>query len=96
MLGDFDGDGFPEIGIAGGTFLRVFDFDCETGCSGTQWVRWARPSKDASSLQTGATIFDFDGDGSAEVVYADECFLRVYRGTDGVVLYSNYRTSGTW
>jgi hypothetical protein len=41
-------------------------------------------------------VFDFEGDGKAEVVYADECFLRVYDGSSGEVLYSAYRTSGTW
>jgi hypothetical protein len=40
-------------------------------------------------------VFDFDADGVAEVVYADECFLRVYRGTDGEVLFSRAASSGT-
>lgn len=96
-VGDFDGDGRPEIGVAGMSHFRVFDFDCPSGCNGeSPFVRWAQPSQDASSAQTGATIFDFDGDYQAEVVYADECFLRVYDGSDGAVVYSNYRTSGTW
>ena len=29
-------------------------------------------------------------------MYADECFLRVYDGKTGDVLFSSYRTSGTW
>ena len=29
-------------------------------------------------------------------VYADECFVRVYNGTDGDVLFSQYRSSCTW
>jgi hypothetical protein len=29
-------------------------------------------------------------------VYADECFLRVYEGDTGTVLYSAYRSSATW
>src|SRR5678815_1864953 len=79
--------------------IRDSDFDCAkggAGCSATPYVRWAQPSQDASSKQTGSSIFDFDGDGRAEVVYADECFLRVYEGATGRVLYSAYRTSGTW
>lgn len=97
-IGDFDGDGVPEIGIAGGTALRVYDFDCPAGCTADAepWVRWKQSSQDATSRQTSATLFDFDGDGSTEVVYADECFLRVYDGSDGAVLYSSYRNSGTW
>ncbi|HSC86470.1 MAG TPA: VCBS repeat-containing protein, partial [Polyangiaceae bacterium] len=97
VIGDFDADGFPEFAIAGKTRLRVFDLNCTSGCENAgSKIRWSQPSQDASSAQTGATIFDFDGDGKAEVVYADECFLRVYSGTDGKVVFSSYRTSATW
>ncbi len=98
-IGDFDNDGFPEISSAGGTALTVFDLDCkdpmQPGCL-APFVRWTQPSQDASSANTGSSIFDFEGDGQVEVVYADECFLRVYNGTDGEVLYSTFRTSCTW
>jgi len=97
-IGDFDNDGFPEVAIAGATRFRVFDFDCKAGGAGCEgpFVRWSQRSQDASSRQTAASIFDFDGDGKAEAVYADECFLRVYDGTSGDVLFSSFRTSGTW
>lgn len=97
-IGDFDHDGFPELAVAGATRFRVFDFDCKSGGAGCEgpFVRWSQRSQDASSRQTGASIFDFDGDGQAEAVYADECFLRVYDGKTGDVLFSSYRTSGTW
>jgi len=99
VIGDMDNDGFPEIGVAGKTHFWVLDPDCMTagaaGCQG-MGVRWSQPSQDASSAQTGASIFDFDGDGQAEVVYADECFLRVYDGKTGDVKYSAYRRSITY
>ena len=38
---------------------------------------------------------DFEGDGSAEVVYKDQTRLRVYRGTDGTILASVPTSSGT-
>jgi hypothetical protein len=97
-IGDFDHDGFPEVGVAGATRFRVFDFDCKNGGAGCEspFVRWSQRSQDSSSRQTTASIFDFDGDGKAEAVYADECFLRVYDGTNGDVLFSSYRTSATW
>ena len=47
-------------------------------------MRWKTAISDYSSHSTGSTVFDFDGDGSVEVVYRDEQFLRVYRGADGV------------
>ncbi len=98
-IGDFDNDGFPEISSAGGTAYTVFDLDCKDpmapGCT-SPYVRWTRPSQDASSANTGSSIFDFEGDGEAEAIYADECFLRVYQGSTGEVLYSSFRTSCTW
>jgi hypothetical protein len=48
-----------------------------------------------SSNVTGSSVFDFDADGVAEVAYADECYLRIYRGTDGEVLFSQAASSGT-
>jgi hypothetical protein len=97
-IGDFDGDGLPEVASAGATAYRVFDLKCDTGTPGcaSKWIRWAKPSQDATSGQTGSTIFDFDGDGAAEAVYADECFLRIYKGATGEVLFSGYRNSCTW
>src|SRR5688572_6255972 len=34
--------------------------------------------------------------GTSEVVYADECFVRVYNGQTGDVLFSQYHSSCTW
>jgi hypothetical protein len=98
VIADFDNDGRPEVGIAGGSRFRVFDLDCQGGGAGCEapFIRWSKPSQDATSRQTGASVFDFDGDGQAEAVYADECFLRVYNGRTGEVLFSTPRTSGTW
>jgi hypothetical protein len=79
-VADFDGDGLPEIGVAGSVAYSVFDPD------GAAAVLWQRTTQDASSNVTGSSVFDFDGDGRAEVVYNDECYMRVYAGTDGTVL----------
>jgi hypothetical protein len=78
-IADFDGDGLPEIGVAGASAYAVFDPD------GPAPVLWWSPTEDVSSNATGSSVFDFEGDGVAEVVYADECYVRVYRGTDGAV-----------
>ncbi len=101
-IADFDGDGRAEIGVAGATAYAVFDPDCAgvagatcpTGGAGG--ILWAKASQDASSNVTGSSVFDFDGDGKAEVVYADECFSRVYDGRSGEVLFSQFHTSCTW
>ena len=102
-LADFDGDGRVEIASAGGTAYTVFDLDCAAGgttavcASGrTDGVLWFQVSQDGSSNVTGSSVFDFEGDGRAEAVYADECFTRVYDGTTGQVMYSRFRRSCTW
>ncbi len=95
-IADFDADGRPEIGVAGGYAYSVYDVNRPgevvvqpTGDPppgpGQIYVRWSQPTQDLSSNATGSSVFDFQGDGAAEVVYADECFVRVYSGTDGAV-----------
>ncbi|HVY26511.1 MAG TPA: VCBS repeat-containing protein [Polyangiaceae bacterium] len=96
-IGDFDGDGMPELASAGGYAYRVFDLGCDAGCKDpANKIRWASPTQDCSSAMTGSTIFDFEGDGKAEAVYADECFVRVYDGKTGDVKFSTPRSSATW
>jgi len=102
-IADFDGDGRAEFASAGGSAYSVFDPDCVAGAtpdvcpSGrSDGVLWSQPSQDLSSNVTGSSVFDFDGDGHAEVVYADECFTRVYDGKSGTVEYSRFRRSCTW
>jgi hypothetical protein len=85
-VADFDGDGSAETGVAGSSAYAVFDAD------GT--LLWESRIQDGSSSRTGSSVFDFEGDGAAEVVYADEEFLRVYRGTDGGLLFEERIGSG--
>ncbi len=102
-VSDFDGDGRAEFATAGGTRYAVFDMDCVMGgnamnCNGmnqTTGVLWSQVSQDGSSNVTGSSVFDFDADGRAEAVYADECYLRIYDGRTGRVVYSVARSSGT-
>lgn len=101
-IADFDGDGRAEIGVAAREEYVVFDLDCRPDgdpayCRTARMdgQLWAVTVRDQSSGITGSTVFDFDADGAVEVVYADECFLRIFRGTDGTVLFSHPRSSGT-
>lgn len=87
-VADYDNDGAPEIGVAGASRYAVI----ETNGA----LKWAMPTQDSSSNRTGSSVFDFEGDGSAEVVYRDELFLRVYRGTDGAILFQVPMSSCTW
>jgi hypothetical protein len=58
-------------------------------------VLWFQPTQDCSSAFTGSSVFDFDGNGKAEVVYADELYMRIYDGTTGEILTQVCNTSGT-
>jgi len=102
-IADFDGDGRVEFASAGASAYNVFDLDCRgtpvaATCPAlrTDGIAWVQPSQDFSSNKTGSSVFDFDGDSRAEVVYGDECYTRVYDGITGKVLYSRFRTSCTW
>jgi hypothetical protein len=46
---------------------------------------WRRDTEDDSSRATSSSVFDFNGDGAAEVVYNDECYFRIYDGASGQV-----------
>ncbi len=46
---------------------------------------WMRTTEDDSSRVTSSSVFDFNGDGAAEVVYNDECYFRIYDGASGGV-----------
>jgi hypothetical protein len=60
------------------------------------YILWSNQSQDHSSNITGSSVFDFQGAGTPQAVYSDECFTRVYSGLDGEVLFSQYHSSCTW
>lgn len=113
-VADFDGDGLPEVGVAGRAYYTVYDIDCgaaprptgtctlgrcdhtSSACAAGGLIMWSRSTQDLSSNVTGSSVFDFEADGRSEVIYADECFSRVYDGVTGDVVFSQYRSSCTW
>jgi hypothetical protein len=105
-IADFDADGRPEIGVAGGYAYSVYDINRQgevivqpagdpPPAAGALFVRWSHATQDLSSNSTGSSVFDFQGDGAAEVVYADECYMRVYSGTDGYIQLEIPNSSAT-
>ncbi|AKF04119.1 HYR domain protein [Sandaracinus amylolyticus] len=92
-IADFDGDGRPEIGTAGADYYVVVDLDClatpmPAGCD-SPGILWKVRNQDCSSRATGSSVFDFEGDGAAEVIYADEVSFRIFDGRTGTILYED-------
>jgi len=79
------------------------DADCASGLACNETIGqcvclhngWSRVTEDDSSRVTGSTVFDFNGDGAAEVTYIDECYFRIYDGRDGSVLFKEPSSSRT-
>ena len=74
-IGDFDGDGLPELGVATATHYAVYEANAVES--------WRHETTDESSHATGSILFDFEGDGAPEIVYADEVALWVLDGKTG-------------
>ena len=86
-IADLDGDGRVEIVVAGGNQLAAFRAD------GT--ILWSQQVQDESGA-SGASIFDFEGDGIPEVVYADEIQMLAFDGLTGRrKFYSDEHSSDT-
>ncbi len=100
-VGDYDGDGVPDFGLASTDHYYVYAMKCgkqnpPPDCKGPDpGVLWEKPTHDSSSGGTASSTFDFNGDGINEVVYRDECWLRVYNGPNGKAVFAQTITSGT-
>jgi hypothetical protein len=91
-IADFDGDKRPEIGVATADFYWMVKPDFTAKKLN---VVWKTPNHDFSSSVTGSSVFDFEGDGKAEVIYNDECFLWVFDGATGAVRFAAPTSSFT-
>ncbi len=86
-VADFDGDGNVEIAIPANTSISVWEI--------TGTMNWTATINDTSGL-AGCSGYDVDGDGTYELLYADQDMFRMYDGATGAVLYSNSsHSSGT-
>ncbi len=97
-IADFDGDGFPDVGAAGAVGYivlsgqKLMDGSIANGAT----TLWFKTTHDCSSAVTGSSVFDFNGDGQAEVIYSDEYHLWMYDGKTGTNLIpSTCNTTGT-
>ena len=94
-----DSDGAVEIGVAHGAAYGVYDPACQAfrdpdGCE-DRGILWHTSTEDDSSSGTGSSVFDFNGDGRAEVIYNDQTHFRIYDGSTGDVLFARANSSRT-
>ncbi len=105
-LADFDGDGRLEAGISVGVAYAVYDFhrpdevivkpaNDPAPAPGAMYPRWKATIQDATSSSTGSSVFDFQGDGKAEVLFQDECNAYVFSGENGAVQLRITNSSST-
>ncbi len=96
-IADFNADGTPDVAVAGGIGYAVIDGTklLDPNVAPNETNLWLAATHDCSSAATGSSLFDFEGDGKAEVVYSDEHYLRVYEGTTGNELFRTCNTTGT-
>jgi len=86
-MADFDGDGDVEIAVPAGAVFNMLETD------GT--LIWQTTINDGSGA-AGCSGYDVNGDGTYEVMFADQDALRIYDGPTGAVVYENEaHSSGT-
>jgi hypothetical protein len=78
-VGDFDGDGLPDVVSTSSGFVRLVNND------GTLTWETALPGGGSGGAPT---VADFDGDGAPEVGVAGKAFYSLF-DTDGAVIWSN-------
>ena len=92
FIGDMDKDCSPEIGVTRSRRVYALDYDG----TATLASKWTLVTTDASGF-TGITMFDFNQDGTQELVYRDESNLRIIDGSGSspVTVGTNPCSSGT-
>tara|TARA_B100001063_G_scaffold6912_1_gene5193 strand:+ start:10678 stop:12906 length:2229 start_codon:yes stop_codon:yes gene_type:complete len=86
-IGDVDGNGEPDIVVAGGEFIKVLN---------KQGVLINSFSiNDPSSKRGGVITYDFNGDGKDEIVNIDETGLNVFSASENKLIYNSLQSSGT-
>jgi hypothetical protein len=96
-IADFNGDGVPDVALAGGIAYTILDGKklMDPSFANAATILWTSVTQDCTSASTGSSVFDFEGTGVAQAVYSDENYLRIYDGPTGNVLWKTCNTTGT-
>ncbi len=79
LLTDVNNDGYPEILFTFGTNLAAYRY---LAASQSLQQLWLKSTSDLSGATT-LTAFDFNQDGSVEIVYRDQSDMRIIDGNTG-------------
>lgn len=83
FIGDVDKDGYPEIFFSYAMQLVGFDYDpSKATVAGRLVQKWITGTSDASGGTT-LSMFDFDQNNEAELIYRDQDSLRIINGNNG-------------
>jgi hypothetical protein len=82
FIGNIDADKPLEVICLFNTDLRAYNLPVDFAPDSTLSLAWNR-SVNENYGRTGITLFDFNQDGQAELVYRDEVELRIINGTNG-------------
>ncbi len=80
LIGDFDNDGYPEIAWTYAYTIHACKYNAIARSLETLWIH---PTTDNSG-STVMSVFDFNQDGSAEIIYRDRTNLRILNGVTGL------------
>lgn len=91
-IADFDADGRPDVAVSTCSTFAIYSVDDEG-----MTAIWETPVQDGSG-SSGASAFDFLGDGHPEPIYSDETNARAWSAFEGdfQVALEVPRYSGTW
>ena len=78
VVADLDQDGLAEVGIATQGKFTVLEHDGS--------IKWSVDTGDQSSAQAGASIFDFEGDGTPEILVHNLESIFVLNGLNGQLI----------
>src|SRR5262249_43954292 len=69
---DVNGDGVPDVALAGGVGYVVLDGKklMDPSVASPDVILWTSATDDCTSASTGSSVFDFQGDGLAKAVYS--------------------------
>ncbi|MBO4741352.1 MAG: VCBS repeat-containing protein, partial [Bacteroidales bacterium] len=91
LVADIDADGYPEIAWTYANSVQAYEYNPNNK---NLVQKWKKSTSDGSGATT-MSVFDFNQDGAAEIVYRDETLLRIMDGINGNNITTFSCSSGT-